>query len=194
MTPETNMMFNDEAFSKMKKTAVLINVGRGVRADLLEKVKGVNAIFWFTKEKMDREMLDAAGGNLKVIATMSSGYDHIDVEEVKRRGILIGNVPQVLHNAVAELAIGLFIAAARLVDHDALIRALKEEKIWAAGLDVMTPEPLPPDHPLTSLKNCFLLPHLGSATFRTREEMATLTARNILCGLDGEPLPSPLVI
>ncbi|KAG8233493.1 hypothetical protein J437_LFUL013742 [Ladona fulva] len=103
----------EKAVRMLKEKCDLIICPFPVRADLLEKVKGVNAIFWFTKEKMDREMLDAAGGNLKVIATMSSGYDHIDVEEVKRRGILIGNVPQVLHNAVAELAIGLFIAAAR---------------------------------------------------------------------------------
>lgn len=41
-----------------------------------------------------------------------------------------------------------------VVDHDALYNALKDGKIWAAGLDVMTPEPLPTDHRLLELNNC----------------------------------------
>ena len=55
-----------------------------------------------------------------------------------------------------------------------------------SGLDVMTPEPLPVDHPLTRLDNCVLVPHLGSATIQTRAVMADMTVNNILSGLTGD--------
>lgn len=94
-----------------------------------------------------------------------------------------------------------------IVMQDDLIEALKSNQIFAAGLDVMTPEPLPKDHPLTKLPNCgksyenvtytaylknfslvVLIPHLGSATWKTRNEMAALAATNILRALDGKPM------
>ncbi|KAG8201683.1 hypothetical protein JTE90_012748 [Oedothorax gibbosus] len=58
----------------------------------------------------------------------------------------------------------------------------------------MNPEPLPTDHKLTKLSNCVLLPHIGSATVETRTTMAVSTAKNILAGLVGKPLPCPLHI
>ncbi|OXA41867.1 Glyoxylate reductase/hydroxypyruvate reductase [Folsomia candida] len=66
------------------------------------------------------------------------------------------------------------------VEQDALIKALKTGQIFAAGLDVMTPEPLPVGHELTKLKNCAVLPHIGSATIQARMAMAMLTTRNIV--------------
>lgn len=53
------------------------------------------------------------GPTLKVLATMSAGYDHIDVEELKARGIKFGNTPYVLSAAVAEVAVLLCLATAR---------------------------------------------------------------------------------
>ena len=53
------------------------------------------------------------GSNLKVIATMSVGYDHIDVNECKRRGIKVGNTPGVSTRAVAEFAVTLLLATSR---------------------------------------------------------------------------------
>nr|CAD7399914.1 unnamed protein product [Timema poppensis] len=79
-----------------------------------------------------------------------------------------------------------------VVDQSALVKALETGQIFAAGLDVMYPEPLPPDHKLLSLNNCVIVPHLGSATLKTRTDMAMLTARNIIAGLEGTPLPAPL--
>jgi len=70
------------------------------------------------------------------------------------------------------------------IDTDALVDALKENRIFAAGLDVTDPEPLPADHPLVSLPNCLILPHVGSATFSTRDAMAVGAARNLLDVLD----------
>uniref|UniRef100_A0A1B6E3I2 Glyoxylate reductase/hydroxypyruvate reductase n=3 Tax=Clastoptera arizonana TaxID=38151 RepID=A0A1B6E3I2_9HEMI len=89
----------------------------------------------------------------------------------------------------------IFINTSRgaLVDHDALYKALKGGKIHAAGLDVMTPEPLPTDHPLLQLNNCVLLPHIGSATNEARKAMSELTARNIIAGLEQTPLPAEYI-
>lgn len=108
------------------------------------------------------------------------------------------------------------------MDQSALVHALKTGQITAAGLDVMTPEPLPVDHELTQLKNCgsqsfvyffidhttiksvliknyfffsiilVLIPHIGSATLQTRTIMATMTAQNIVNALEGKPMPAQL--
>ncbi|XP_033742760.1 glyoxylate reductase/hydroxypyruvate reductase-like isoform X2 [Pecten maximus] len=86
----------------------------------------------------------------------------------------------------------IFINVSRgvLVNHDDLIEALSSGEIYGAGLDVTEPEPLPPDSPLYSLKNCLVTPHLGSASLKSRNGMASLTARNILAGIRDEDLPS----
>ena len=80
-----------------------------------------------------------------------------------------------------------------VVDHDALYAALRNDWIAAAALDVTEPEPLPRDHPLLALDNLVIAPHLGSATTRTRQAMARLTADNLRAGLAGRPLPSSVV-
>nr|CAD7401005.1 unnamed protein product [Timema cristinae] len=300
------------------------------RQQVLDRLPGVDAVFWWGKGSLDKEFLDKAGSSLKVLALMSAGYNHVDVTEVKARGIKLGNTPNVLDAAVADQAVLLALAAGRrmqegrqrildnqwdiarpqwllgqqlkdsvvgivglggigqaiskrlrafeiskllytghkpkpeattysaefvsldtllresdyvliacplnsetrsmfnegafskmkpnsilvnisrgeflmydlnsfrdeneeeVVDQSALVKALETGQIFAAGLDVMYPEPLPPDHKLLSLNNCVIVPHLGSATLKTRTDMAMLTARNIIAGLEGTPLPAPL--
>lgn len=76
-----------------------------------------------------------------------------------------------------------------LVDQRALYEALNNGQIFAAGLDVTTPEPLPSSDPLCTLENCIIVPHIGSATFSSRGGMAEIAARNVLAGIRGEPLP-----
>lgn len=245
------------------------------REEIIHNVKGMHGILWTTSDRLNAEILDAAGPQLKSISTMTAGLDYVDVSELKRRGIKLGYTPNIVGEAVADLAIGLMIAAGRrfhegrlhieqnkweerpqyllgheiksstigivgfgaigqavakrlqgfsvskilysghrekpegaelgasfvpfndvlensdyilvsapltdetrgmfneqafnkmkrssifvnvarggLVDQDALYYALKEGKIFAAGLDVMTPEPLPIDDPLLKLPNC----------------------------------------
>jgi len=85
------------------------------------------------------------------------------------------------------------IGRGQLVDQDALVEALKEKRIRGAGLDVMTPEPLPLDHPLMSLDNVLLLPHIGTTTYETEEEMAMMTVQNILAAVDGRSMPNEVV-
>lgn len=77
-------------------------------------------------------------------------------------------------------------ARGRVVDTDALLEALQNGTIAGAGLDVTDPEPLPADHPLLSLENCVIAPHIASATVETRNNMATTAARNLVAVLFGE--------
>uniref|UniRef100_UPI00358EA1B6 glyoxylate reductase/hydroxypyruvate reductase isoform X2 n=1 Tax=Myxine glutinosa TaxID=7769 RepID=UPI00358EA1B6 len=286
-------------------------------AELLSRAPGIHAILCLLSDYIDKEVLDAAGPNLKVISTLSVGYDHIAIEECKKRNIRVGNTPHVLTDATAEITVALLLATARrlfeaaaevksggwstwkpmwmcgqglsnstvgivglgkigcgvaerlkpfgvkkflycgrhpkpdkadrlgadfvplptllaesdfvvlccsltpetagmvnedafrkmknsaifintsrgaMVDQDALYSALQEGQIAAAGLDVTTPEPLPTDHPLLSLKNCVVLPHIGSATVATRITMSILTAENILAGLRDQPMPAEVLL
>lgn len=80
-----------------------------------------------------------------------------------------------------------------LVDSDALAQALRENRLWGAGLDVVEGEPkIGSDHPLVKEPRCVILPHIGSATFETRRAMATLAARNVIAGVRGEAMPAEL--
>lgn len=83
------------------------------RADLLEGVTGKDAIYCALTEIIDKEVLDQAGPNLKVVSTISVGYEHIDVKECKKRGIRVGYTPDVLTDATAEITISLVLATGR---------------------------------------------------------------------------------
>ncbi|HHY58771.1 MAG TPA: D-glycerate dehydrogenase [Chloroflexi bacterium] len=79
-----------------------------------------------------------------------------------------------------------------VVDTMALYAALKAKQIFAAGLDVTDPEPLPADHPLYTLDNALIVPHIASASFETRSKMAEMAADNLLAGLAGKLPPNCL--
>lgn len=284
------------------------------RAELLKGVQGAHGLLCLLSDKIDAEVLDAAGPNLKVISTLSVGFDHLALDEIKKRGIRVGYTPDVLTDATAELTVALLLATARrlpegveevksggwsswkplwlcgyglsgstvgviglgrigmaiaqrlmpfgvkrllysgrsakahaaevngefvpldtlvsesdfivvscaltpetqglcdkaffskmkntavfvnssrgaVVNQEDLYEALTTGQIAAAGLDVTTPEPLPTNHPLLTLKNCVVLPHIGSATYSTRGIMSDLSARNLLGGLQGTDMPSEL--
>ena len=78
------------------------------------------------------------------------------------------------------------ISRGKVVDEAALIQALREGQIRAAGLDVFEREPLNTDSPLLQLNNVVATPHIGSATHETREAMATCAVDNLLAALAGE--------
>lgn len=287
------------------------------KEELLKGVAGAQGLYCMLTDKIDSEVLQAAGPCLKVISTLSVGFDHLSLGEIKNRGIRVGYTPDALTDATAELAVGLLLATSRrlmeaaeevknggwtawkplwmcgyglagstvgivglgriglaiaqrlkpfgvkrflytgrqprpeaaakiqgeyvtlkelaeesdfisvscsfspetkgmfngdlfskmkktaifintsrgaMVNQDDLYTALTTGQIAAAGLDVTVPEPLPTDHPLLSLKNCVILPHIGSATYATRNTMSVLTAKNILAGLKGEPMPNELAL
>lgn len=282
------------------------------RHELIRRVAGVDGILSLLTDRVDDELLDAAGPQLKVVSNFAVGFDNIDVPAVTRRRIPAGNTPGVLTETTADLAFALLMAAARripesvdyvregrwqtwgpmllmgvdihgstlgivgfgrigremarrgrgfgmrilyhdvhpatpqeeaelgatrveidrllresdfvslhvnltdethhlidadalramkptavvvntsrgpVVDPDALTSALRDGEIFAAGLDVTEPEPLPADHPLVSLPNCVVVPHIASASRVTRGKMAAIAAANLLAGVRGERLP-----
>lgn len=83
------------------------------REEILKKCEGVDGILWATLERLNAEVLDRAGPQLKAISTISVGTENIDIIEVKKRGIALGYTSSISAEAVAELAIGLMIAAGR---------------------------------------------------------------------------------
>jgi len=279
---------------------------------LIQRVKGVEGILCLLTDRIDDNLMDAAGPQLKVISQMAVGYDNIDVAAARARSIPVGNTPGVLTEATADLAFALLLAQARrivegveyiragqwktwqpkallgvdlsgatlgivgfgrigqavarraagfnmrilayspsltqdeaaafnahrveldellresdfvslhtplnndtrhlinrdtlarmkptailvntarggVVDQEALYDALRNGVIGGAALDVTDPEPLPPDHPLLALSNVTIVPHVGSASKWTRDQMAIMAADNLIAGLKGEPLPN----
>jgi lactate dehydrogenase-like 2-hydroxyacid dehydrogenase len=91
-------------------------------------------------------------------------------------------------------ASSIFINTARGAIHneDDLIYALQNGIIWGAGLDVTNPEPMKKDNPLLTMPTVAVLPHIGSATFETRNGMAEIAAENIIAGLNGKRIPFPV--
>lgn len=85
-----------------------------------------------------------------------------------------------------ETAVLINTARGGIVNEEALYEALKNKKIWGAGLDVFAKEPVSVDHALLRLPNVVALPHIGSASIATRTKMAALAVSNLLAGLQNE--------
>ena len=282
---------------------------------LLDRVRGMDGLLCLLTDRVDDELLDAAGPQLRVVSNFAVGYDNIDVPACTRRGVAVGNTPGVLTETTADLAFALLMAVARrlpeardyvredrwrtwgpmlllgkdlhgatlglvgfgrigremarratgfgmrtlyhdvvraepdvervlgathapletvlaeadfvslhtvlsaetrhlidaaalarmkrgailintsrgpVVDGEALADALRSGHLFGAGLDVTDPEPLRAEDPLVQLPNCLVVPHIASASERTRDRMAEKAARNLVAGLRGEPLPDPV--
>ena len=285
------------------------------RDELLRRVRGVDGVLSLLTDRVDDELLDAAGPQLRVVSNFAVGFDNIDVPACTRRGIPVGNTPGVLTETTADFAFALLMAAVRripeghdyvraghwktwgpmlllgpdvhhatlgivgfgrigkemakrahgfdmtvlvhdayppsaeeqaalgvtavsqdelfarsdmislhvnltpdtrhlidaaalarmkptavlvntsrgpVVDQVALADALRRGVIAAAALDVTDPEPMSPDDPLLALPTCLVVPHIASATHATRGKMAQMAAANLLAGLRGERLPTPV--
>ena len=148
----------------------------------------------------------AAGFNMRILATAHTA----DPETAREFGVTFVSLDELLaesdfvslhvalndetHHLIGarELELmkptGILINAARgrVVDTEALLAALRNGTIQAAGLDVTAPEPLPSDHPLVGMPNCVIAPHIASATVETRDNMAIMAARNLVAVLTGE--------
>lgn len=85
------------------------------------------------------------------------------------------------------------VSRGEVVDQEALLDALTSRRIRAAALDVTYPEPLPRDHPLLSLANVVITPHIGTATQETRSRMWEMSVRNLVAGVRGEDVPYQVV-
>lgn len=298
------------------------------RSWLLENVKGASGILVMLSDKVDEELLEAAGPQLKAIASFSVGTDHVDRDALKKRNIRLGYTPTCLTDAVADLTVMLTLMAQRrggesmsrvakgewpqmpwhpllmtgpqirgstvgflgfgriaqaslqrllsfgikraiyltskpgqparedhfgliknasipiepatsadqlakesdvvivgcsltpstkhlvstdffskmkklsvivnigrgpIIDTNALVTALDEGQIFGAGLDVIENEPnITADHPILKQPRAVLVPHIGSATIETREQMATESVKNLVAGLTGEEMINEL--
>lgn len=104
------------------------------REELLQKSKGVDALLCTLTEKVDAELINAIGSQLKVISSMSVGVDHIDIDEATKRKIPVGNTPGVLTDATADQAFALLLAAARrITEAERFLRAGKWQT-WVPNL------------------------------------------------------------
>lgn len=105
------------------------------RMQLKTKVKNVSGILCFLNDTIDKEIMDVAGENLKIISTFSTGFEHIDVDEASRRGIKVGYTGSILTETTADLAFGLLIAVGRrIVESDKYVRNNKWKYGWNPSL------------------------------------------------------------
>jgi glyoxylate reductase len=112
---------------------------------------------------------------------------HVNLTEVTRNLINAERLATMKPNAVI-----VNTSRGPVIDQPALFAALRDGVIGAAGLDVTDPEPLPADDPLLTLENCLVVPHIASASPATRGKMASMAAANLLAGVRGERLPTPV--
>lgn len=94
------------------------------REVLLKEIKGCDALLTMLTDKIDAEVMDTAGPQLKIIANYAVGYDNIDVKEATKRKICVTNTPGILTETTADLAWALILASARrLGEGERLVRA-----------------------------------------------------------------------
>lgn len=83
------------------------------RQELLRGVHGCHGILSLLSDRIDSEIFDAAGPQLKVVSNFAVGVNNIDLTEARRRGVAVGNTPDVLTSATADIAVALLLAATR---------------------------------------------------------------------------------
>lgn len=118
-----------------KDCSVIIANHRGrppLRSELLKAVRGKDAILCTISDKIDTKVMDAAGSNLKVISSYSTGVDHIDIKEATKRGIYVTFTGDILTEATADLAFALILAISRRITQG---HELVTRKRWKYGWD-----------------------------------------------------------
>jgi glyoxylate reductase len=105
------------------------------REELLERVKGVDAIVCLLTDTIDTAVLDAAGPQLKVVANVAVGYNNIDVPSCRARGVQVTNTPDVLTNACADFTWALILMITRRLGEGERVVRAGQWKGWA--LDYM---------------------------------------------------------
>ncbi len=131
------------------------------------------------------------------------GLEYVDLDRLLRESDFItihANLTPETHHLIGakqfdkmkKTAIIVNTARGPLIDNMALYEALRNGKILYAGLDVTEPEPIPKDHPLLTLDNVIIAPHIASASTTTRMKMGLIAADNLIAGLKGELGPAPV--
>jgi len=166
------------------KTLGIIGAGRIGSSVATKMAKGFSMKVLYTDKFGNAELEKEIGAQKVDLETLLAESDFISVhvnltDETKR---LIGEKEFAMMKPTA-----VFVNTSRgpVVHEDALVKALKEKKIFSAGLDVFENEPaLAPG--LTELPNVVIPPHIASATFGTRTKMAEMAAQNLIDALSGK--------
>jgi glyoxylate reductase len=105
------------------------------RADLLALVAGADAVLTLLHDRVDEELLQAAGRQLRCVANVAVGYDNVDLAAAEQRGVVVTNTPGVLDDATADLTMALILAATRrLAEGERLVRSGRP---WSWGMGFM---------------------------------------------------------
>jgi glyoxylate reductase len=105
------------------------------RAELLEMVAGADAIVSLLTEKIDAELLAAAGPQLKSVSNVAVGYNNIDVPACEERGVLVTNTPGVLTEATADIAMALILMSTRRLGEGE--RVIRAQQPWQWGMSYL---------------------------------------------------------
>jgi glyoxylate reductase len=105
------------------------------REELLELVAGAEALLTLLGDRVDGELLDAAGPQLRCVANVAVGFDNVDLEAAARRGIVVTNTPGVLDDATADLAVALLLMATRRLGEGE--RLVRSGQPWSWGMSFM---------------------------------------------------------
>lgn len=169
-------------------TLGIVGLGR-IGAEIAKRAKGfdIRVLYYDKRRQADLEK-EFAIEYVPELASLLSRADFITVH--------VPLMPDTFHLfGEAEFAAmkpnAVFVNTSRgpVVDQKALYKALKSRQIFAAGIDVTEVEPIPQDDPLLTLDNIIIAPHIASASFATRKNMALIAAENLLAGLSGRVPP-----
>ena len=173
-------------------TLGIIGLGR-IGAAVARRAAGFDMDIIAYGPRLTREEAAEAGVKKVTLETLLATSDfvslHCPLTEQTRGLINAETLAQMKDSAIL-----INTARGPIVDQQALYEALKNGVIAAAALDVTDPEPIPMDDPLLTLPNALIVPHIGSASVRTRDRMAQMAANNLLAGLEGRPLPNAVEV
>ena len=186
-TPETGMLEN-LGTDVHHATLGIIGLGR-IGREVARRAAGFNMVILYH----DRHRYPQA--------EQAFGARYVDKEALLRRSDFVSlhlSLSAETHHYIGPKELQLMKPSAilvnsargQIVDQAALLDALQNGRIAGAGLDVTDPEPTRGDHPLLALPQVTVLPHIGSATRKTRAKMAQRAAQNLINALDGRPMIS----
>jgi len=170
------------------KTLGIIGLGRiGSRVAEFGKAFGMKVIYYdaVRKEELEKKL----GVEYRDLDTLLQESDFISIHTplTKETYHLINE------ERLKKVKPGVIIvntSRGKVIDTEALVKALREGRVKAAALDVHEQEPLDPNHPITAFINVTLAPHIGSATYETRHKMAELVAENLIAFYEGREPPT----
>ena len=171
-------------------TLGIIGLGR-IGAEVAKRGRGFNmkVLYYDEIRRSEEEERQLGVEYIPELAKLLSSADFITahVPLLPQTHHLIGATEFALMKPTAVL---INTSRGPVVDQRALYEALKSGQIFAAAIDVTEVEPIPPDDPLLTLDNIIITPHIASASFTTRKNMALMAAENLLTGLCGQTPPN----